>query len=76
MPSSLFPNIDPMQPVQPSFHPATATTTAPTKHTTEPKIVGTSVLAMKYDNGVVLAADNLGNVPSVLVLSMACGLML
>jgi hypothetical protein len=75
MPSSLFPNMDPMQPVQPSFHPSTATTTTPTTHTTEPKIVGTSVLAMKYDDGIVLAADNLGNPPSGLVLCVLCALM-
>jgi 20S proteasome alpha/beta subunit len=57
-----------MQPVQPSFHPATAAT--PTTHTTEPKIVRTSFLAMKYYNAIVLAANNLGNLPCVLALSL------
>jgi len=57
-------NMDPMQPVQPSFHRSTDASVAPTTHTKEPKIVGTSVLAMKYADGIVLAADNLGTEPS------------
>jgi len=63
-----FGNVDPMQPVKPSFHPSTApqshhssiSNATPNQHTQEPKIVGTSVLGMKYNDGIVLAADNLG----------------
>jgi hypothetical protein len=56
-----------MHPVKPSFHPGT---TVPSfsniaandaiEHTKDPKIVGTSVLGVKYKDGVILAADNLG----------------
>jgi len=62
---SFFQNMDPMQPVKPSFHPSTEPqqipiNSAPVQHTQNPKIVGTSVLGMKYKDGIVLAADNLG----------------
>jgi hypothetical protein len=68
MTSPFFGDIDPMKPVKPSFHPSTSPqlqqslscNTVPTQHTQEPKIVGTSVLGMKYKDGVILAADNLG----------------
>lgn len=32
----------------------------PTSHTQQPIMTGTSVLGIKYDGGVMLAADNLG----------------
>lgn len=32
----------------------------PTSHTQQPIMTGTSVLGLKYDGGVMLAADNLG----------------
>jgi len=65
MSSPFFPGVDPMQPVKPSFHPSSAlqqvvSHTTPTQHTQNPKIVGTSVLGMKYKDGIILAADNLG----------------
>ena len=73
MSSPFFANgVDPMRPVKPSFHPSTApqqttsasiynnNNTTPSQHTQEPKIVGTSVLGMKYKDGIILAADNLG----------------
>jgi len=71
MASPFFGNVDPMQPVKPSFHPSTNpqfqqqtsyynNNSMPNQHTQEPKIVGTSVLGMKYKDGIVLAADNLG----------------
>ena len=61
MSSPFFPNVDPMQPVKPSFHPSThPSQAAPMQHTQNPKIVGTSVLGLKYKDGIVLAADNLG----------------
>jgi len=57
-----------MQPVKPSFHPSTAPQqqSAPVQHTQNPKIVGTSVLGMKYKDGIVLAADNLGRPPKAI----------
>ena len=67
MASPFFGAEDPMQPVKPSFHPYTAPSNPVSnygkeaiQHTQEPKIVGTSVLGMKYKDGIVLAADNLG----------------
>src|SRR5579859_7549958 len=61
MSSPFFPNVDPMQPVKPSFHPSSHPTQAsPVQHTQNPKIVGTSVLGLKYKDGIILAADNLG----------------
>jgi 20S proteasome subunit beta 7 len=33
---------------------------APKQYTTQPVVTGTSVLAVKFDSGVVIAADNLG----------------
>jgi hypothetical protein len=68
MSSPFFPNIDPMRPVKPSFHQSTApqnthSQATPVQHTQNPKIVGTSVLGMKYKDGIVLAADNLGSIP-------------
>lgn len=32
----------------------------PTQHTQQPIVTGTSVVAAKFKNGVVIAADNLG----------------
>lgn len=32
----------------------------PTTHTQSPIVTGTSVLAIKFDKGVIIAADNLG----------------
>ena len=40
---------------------------APTKHTQQPIVTGTSVLAVKFKEGIVIAADNLGKLPVVLV---------
>lgn len=37
-----------------------ATATAPVSHTQQPLVTGTSVLGLKYKDGVMLAADNLG----------------
>ena len=59
-----------MRPVKPSFHHSTAPQHAasqavPVQHTQNPKIVGTSVLGMKYKDGIVLAADNLGSDPDL-----------
>lgn len=54
-----------MKPVKPSFHPLTAPQTTPVQHTQEPKIVGTSVLGMKYKDGIILAADNLASFGSL-----------
>ena len=51
-----------MKPVKPSFHPLTAPQATPIQHTQDPKIVGTSVLGMKYKDGIILAADNLGSI--------------
>jgi hypothetical protein len=66
MSSPFFLNVDPMQPVKPSFHPSTAPQyqSTPVQQTQNPKIVGTSVLGMKYKDGIVLAADNLGRPPT------------
>lgn len=36
--------------------------TAPNAHTQSPIVTGTSVIAIKFDKGVILAADNLGMV--------------
>lgn len=33
---------------------------SPTTHTQSPIVTGTSVIALKYKDGVVIAADNLG----------------
>ena len=37
----------------------------PTKHTQSPIVTGTSVVALKYDGGVLLAADTLGSYGSL-----------
>lgn len=72
MTSPFFQGMDPMQPVKPSFHPSTNVPTqhsttqslhSPIQQTQNPKIVGTSVLGMKYKDGIILAADNLGTYP-------------
>jgi 20S proteasome subunit beta 7 len=34
--------------------------TMPTQHTQQPAVTGTSVLGVKFKDGVVIAADNLG----------------
>ena len=62
MSSPFFLNVDPMNPVKPSFLPSTMPQqeAAPVQYTQNPKIVGTSVLGMKFKDGIVLAADNLG----------------
>ncbi len=39
---------------------APSTTKFPTNHTQRPIITGTSVIGIKFDKGVILAADNLG----------------
>jgi 20S proteasome subunit beta 7 len=49
-----------MRPVKPSFHPFTESQ-QPVQYTQNPKIVGTSILGMKYRDGIVVAADNLGS---------------
>lgn len=36
------------------------------QHTQQPLVTGTSVIALKYKEGVVIAADNLGPPPSPL----------
>ncbi|CAI8506312.1 unnamed protein product [Hanseniaspora opuntiae] len=36
------------------------------QHTTSPIVTGTSVVAIKYNNGVVMAADNLASYGSLL----------
>ncbi|CCD23662.1 proteasome core particle subunit beta 7 NDAI_0B06310 [Naumovozyma dairenensis CBS 421] len=38
----------------------------PTMNTQQPIVTGTSVLSMKYNNGVIIAADNLGSYGSLL----------
>lgn len=35
-------------------------TSGPKAHTTSPAVTGTSVVAVKFNGGVVIAADNLG----------------
>ena len=34
----------------------------PTQHTQSPVVTGTSVIGVKYKDGVVIAADNLGSI--------------
>jgi 20S proteasome alpha/beta subunit len=64
MTSPFFMSVDPMESIRPSFYPFTAPQlqqqSMPVQHTQNPKIVGTSVLGIKYKDGIVLAADNLG----------------
>ena len=43
-----------------SAHAASLGAGDPTSHTQQPVMTGTSVLGIKYDGGVMLAADNLG----------------
>lgn len=38
-------------------------TAGPTQHSQAPIVTGTSVLAAKFKDGVVIAADNLGTMP-------------
>ncbi|QRG40681.1 hypothetical protein FDK38_005169 [Candidozyma auris] len=42
------------------------TSEIPTKHTQQPIITGTSVLGLKFKNGVAIAADNMGSYGSLL----------
>jgi 20S proteasome alpha/beta subunit len=60
MSSPFFLGVDPMKPVKPSFHPLNSCQATPIQQTQDPKIVGTSVLGMKFKDGIILAADNLG----------------
>ncbi|KAJ2970003.1 hypothetical protein NUW58_g9832 [Xylaria curta] len=39
-------------------------TNGPNQHTQSPIVTGTSVVAMKFKDGVVIAADNLGTLPA------------
>lgn len=39
---------------------APTTTAEPVSHTQQPLVTGTSVLGLKYKDGIMLAADNLG----------------
>lgn len=43
-------------------------TSGPTTHTQQPIVTGTSVIAVKFKDGVVIASDNLGE------LSTACSM--
>lgn len=45
---------------------ANAKSQIPTSHTQQPIITGTSVLALKFKNGVAIAADNMGSYGSLL----------
>ena len=45
---------------------ANASSYDPQTNTQQPIVTGTSVIAMKYDNGVIIAADNLGSYGSLL----------
>lgn len=38
----------------------------PSQHTQQPIVTGTSVIAVKFKDGVVMAADNLGASPIIL----------
>lgn len=40
----------------------------PSQHTQQPIVTGTSVVAIKFKDGVVIAADNLGPSPSTAIL--------
>ncbi|ANB12587.1 proteasome core particle subunit beta 7 [Sugiyamaella lignohabitans] len=46
-----------------SIHNATAS--MPTVHTQQPIVTGTSVIGIKFDKGVIIAADNLGKLNSL-----------
>jgi 20S proteasome subunit beta 7 len=52
------PQDNPFGPHNPSFQAA-----LPTQHTQSPSVTGTSVLGIKFNGGVVIAADNLGPTP-------------
>jgi 20S proteasome subunit beta 7 len=43
-----------------AYDPSYLQTSMPTTHTQSPAVTGTSVLGVKYNGGVVVAADNLG----------------
>jgi 20S proteasome subunit beta 7 len=40
----------------------------PSQHTQQPIVTGTSVVAIKFKDGVVIAADNLGSMPYATIL--------
>jgi 20S proteasome subunit beta 7 len=53
------PQDNPFGPSNPSY----LQSSLPTQHTQSPSVTGTSVLGIKFNGGVVIAADNLGTVP-------------
>ncbi|MCJ1477916.1 Proteasome subunit beta type-7 [Lambiella insularis] len=48
-----------------AYNPSYLSSTAPTQHTQQPIVTGTSVLAVKFRDGVVIAADNLASYGSL-----------
>jgi 20S proteasome subunit beta 7 len=42
------------------YNPSYLKTSLPNQHTQSPSVTGTSVLGIKFNGGVVIAADNLG----------------
>uniref|UniRef100_UPI00398E89DE proteasome subunit beta type-4 n=1 Tax=Pristiophorus japonicus TaxID=55135 RepID=UPI00398E89DE len=48
-----------------SFYSLPASQTGPARHTLSPMVTGTSVLGLKFDGGVILAADMLGSYGSM-----------
>lgn len=52
--------IQPRDDVYGAYDPSHFQTASPTQHSQAPIVTGTSVLAAKFKDGVVIAADNLG----------------
>lgn len=65
---SFMPRLTPMATAYPSSSmpaPVTMAPTMPTTHTQDPIVTGTSVLAIKYKDGVMMAADTLASYGSL-----------
>ncbi|KAK4991962.1 hypothetical protein LTR28_001285, partial [Elasticomyces elasticus] len=48
-----------------AYNPSYLHTSGPIQHTQQPVVTGTSVIAVKFKNGVVIAADNLASYGSL-----------
>ena len=65
--TSLLMNLKPRDDIYGHYNPSFLQSTGPIQHTKAPIVTGTSVIAIKYKDGVVIAADNLGMLPKRLL---------
>lgn len=64
-PTSLTIYLKPRDDIYGPYNSSYLQTTGPKTHTQSPAVTGTSVIAVKFNGGVAIAADNLGMVTSL-----------